>query len=229
MFIPLFYNESGLLDTRSIGFGTMKETFALALSVLRLPLTYQQGPKLSHPDDDEHRGVVEKCSPQVVIDPNVLTLPWPLRRGLTTSLVMSTTLVLIKTNSLPWPLRWDRPDVGHTRPPTKRPLWFRAGWKFGFKQRPWAWKKIGISQDQKSIHFDKKKGEGLCPTNISYTKGQFNRHNHQNWQLNQYDHWSLITSISFGPRKYPLFFPTQHQSSMYDIWSRAQTYRSPVS
>ena len=37
----------------------MKETFALGLSVLRLPLTYQQGPKLSHPDDDEHRGVVE--------------------------------------------------------------------------------------------------------------------------------------------------------------------------
>ena len=79
----------------------MKETFALGLSVLRLPLTYQQGPKLSHPDDDEHRGVVEKCSPQVVIDPNVLTLPWPLRRGLTTSLVMSTTLVLIKQDQLP--------------------------------------------------------------------------------------------------------------------------------
>ena len=125
MFTPLSYNEPGLLE--ALDLETMKVTFALALSVLRLPLTYQQGPKLSHPDDDEHRGVVEKCSPQVVIDPNVLTLPWPLRRGLTTSLVMSTTLVLIKTNSLPWPLRWDRPDVGHTRPPTKRPLWFRAG------------------------------------------------------------------------------------------------------
>ena len=81
MFIPLSYNEPGLLE--ALDLETMKVTFALALSVLRLPLTYQQGPKLSHPDD-EHRGVVEKCSPQVVIDPNVLTLSWPLKRGLIT-------------------------------------------------------------------------------------------------------------------------------------------------